>query len=171
MRWIMAIAGVGAFALATGACSGGDAGSSEEVAAPAEEATVEAEKLAEEVVEETADADPMATSDGISYASVTGDAAAGRIVFAQCRSCHTTEEGVNKTGPSLAGIIGHDAGSVSDYNYSPANAGSSLTWTEEQMYVYLENPQQTIPKTKMIFRGLRDAQRRADVIAYLKNPS
>lgn len=181
MRKIMAIAGVAAFALATGACSGGDAGSSEEAAAPAEaeapaeEAAEEAEAPAEEAAEETAEAateaDPMATTDGISYASLTGDAAAGRIVFAQCRSCHTTEEGVNKTGPSLAGIVGRDAGSVADYNYSPANASSGLTWTEEQMYVYLENPQRTIPKTKMIFPGLREAQKRADVIAYLKNPS
>jgi len=39
------------------------------------------------------------------------------------------------------------------------------------MYVYLENPQRTIPKTKMIFAGLPDAQRRADIIAYLKDPS
>jgi cytochrome c len=28
-----------------------------------------------------------------------------------------------------------------------------------------------IPKTKMIFAGLPDAQKRANVIAYLENPS
>lgn len=113
----------------------------------------------------------MATEDGVAYASLTGDAAAGKRVFAQCRTCHVTDPGVNRIGPSLAGIIGNTAGSVAGFNYSPANASSGITWTEEQMYVYLEDPQRTIPKTKMIYAGLPDAQQRADVIAYLKDPS
>ena len=171
---------IGAVAMSTllTACSGGETEPSEPAEAPTEEATaqeeaaVEGEAAEAPAGEEAAGADdPMATEDGVAYASLTGDAAAGKRVFAQCRTCHVTDPGVNRIGPSLAGIIGNDAGSVAGFNYSPANANSGITWTEEQMYVYLEDPQRTIPKTKMIYAGLPNAQQRADVIAYLKDPS
>ncbi|MGB7373944.1 c-type cytochrome [Pontixanthobacter sp.] len=173
MRKIKAIAGVAGLALMTAACSGGgsepagDAATTEEPVAEETAATAD-ETPAEDTA--AADLDPMATTDGITFASLTGDAGAGKVVFAQCQSCHAVEEGVNKVGPSLAGIIGREAGSVDGYKYSPANSSSGLTWSEEQLYVYLENPQRVIPKTKMIYPGLREAQKRADVIAYLKNP-
>lgn len=167
---LKALAGAVALSALTAACSGGDSEpaepASEEAAAP-EEASAEAASAEEAAASD----DPMATKDGVAYASLTGDAAAGKRVFAQCRTCHVTDPGVNRTGPSLAGIMGRVAGSVDGFNYSPANKDSGITWTEEQMYVYLENPQRTIPKTKMIFAGLPDAQRRADIIAYLKDPS
>jgi cytochrome c len=102
---------------------------------------------------------------------LTALAAAGKVVFAQCRTCHVTDPGVNKTGPSLAGIIGRPAGSVPGFNYSPANKGSGITWTKEKLFQYLEKPQRVIPKTKMIFAGIPDAQKRANLIAYLENPS
>lgn len=112
----------------------------------------------------------MTTLDGTTFASFTGTAAAGKIVFAQCRTCHVTDAGVNKTGPSLHQIIGRTAGSIAGYTYSPANAGSGVVWTKEKLFQYLEKPQRVIPKTKMIYAGLPDAQKRADLIAYLENP-
>ena len=113
----------------------------------------------------------VATLDGIQFASLTGTAAAGKLVFAQCRTCHVTDAGVNRIGPSLAGIIGRAAGTVPGFAYSPANSGSGITWTKEKLFQYLENPQRVVPGTKMIFPGIPDAQRRADLIAYLENPS
>ncbi len=113
----------------------------------------------------------VATLDGTTFASFTGNAAAGKTVFAQCRTCHVTDAGVNKTGPSLNGIIGRKAGTVAGFSYSPANANSGITWTKEKLFQYLENPQRVIPKTKMVFAGIPDAQKRADLIAYLENPS
>lgn len=115
--------------------------------------------------------DDVSTLDGTTLASFTGDAAAGKLVFAQCRSCHVTDAGVNKIGPSLAGIIGRTSGTLAGFDYSPANANSGFTWTKEKMFQYLEKPQRVIPKTKMLFAGLPDAQKRANVIAYLENPS
>ncbi|WP_417622864.1 c-type cytochrome [Parasphingorhabdus sp.] len=112
----------------------------------------------------------VTTLDGVSYASLTGDAAAGKSAFIQCRTCHVTDPGMNRTGPSLAGIVGRKAGSVAGFKYSEANANSGITWTEEKLFQFLEKPQRVIPKTKMIFAGMPDAQKRADVIAYLKNP-
>lgn len=106
----------------------------------------------------------------VDYASLTGDAASGKAAFAQCRTCHVVEPGMNRVGPSLAGIVGREAGTVPGFNYSDANASSGITWTEDKLFEFLEHPQEVIPKTKMVFAGMPDAQKRADVIAYLKNP-
>ncbi|WP_245843842.1 c-type cytochrome [Sphingomonas spermidinifaciens] len=113
-------------------------------------------------------ADNTETTDGTTLASFTGDAAKGKTAFATCSTCHAVEEGVNKIGPSLHAIIGRAAGTVAGYSYTPANKNSGITWTEEKLFQYLQNPQRVVPGTKMAFAGWSDAQKRADVIAYLK---
>ncbi len=102
------------------------------------------------------------------YASLTGDAAQGKKVFYKCISCHAVDEGVNKVGPSLYGIVGRPAGSIEGFKYSDANANSGIVWTEETLFAYLEKPQEFIKGTRMAFPGLPVAQDRADIIAYLK---
>lgn len=106
-----------------------------------------------------------------SGADLSGDPVKGKAVFTQCATCHVKEIGVNKVGPSLAGVIGRPAGTVPGFRYSEANKGSGITWTEQELYVYLENPKAKIPGTIMAFVGLKDSQKRADVIAYLKSPT
>ena len=103
----------------------------------------------------------------VAFAELKGDAAVGEAKYAQCRTCHSLEEGKNLTGPSLHGIIGRPAGQVAGYNYTPANKSSGLIWTAEQMFTYLETPRTTIPGTKMTYAGLKDPQARADLIAYI----
>jgi cytochrome c len=115
--------------------------------------------------------DDVATLDGVDFASLTGDAASGKSAFAQCRTCHVVDPGMNRVGPSLAGIVGRPAGTVAGFKYTQANAESGITWTEAKLNQFLEKPHRVIPKTKMIFAGIPDAQKRADMIAYLKNPS
>ena len=39
------------------------------------------------------------------------------------------------------------------------------------MFVYLENPKAKIPGTKMAFAGLKKAEDRANVIAYIQESS
>lgn len=143
--------------VALSACGGGNA--PEE--APAEtETTAEAEPVAEEPAPEPA-AD-------VAFADLTGDAAAGATVFAQCRTCHLIEEGKNGVGPSLYGVVGRAAGSIEGFNYSDANKGSGLTWTPEVLFEYLEAPREYMPGTRMAYPGLKDPQDRADLIAYLQ---
>lgn len=103
-----------------------------------------------------------------SGAAMSGDTARGQTVFKKCTQCHSPVEGKNGTGPSLYGIFGRPAGSVPNFRYSEANKTSGITWSEQEMFVYLENPKKKIPKTIMAFVGLPKAQDRADVIAYLK---
>lgn len=157
---------VSASALLLAACGGG-----ESEPAATEETTTEAVAPAEEAAVEEPSApaaDDVATLDGTTLADFTGDAAAGEKTFMQCASCHVVEPGVNRVGPSLAGIVGRAAGSIDGYNYTEANANSGITWTPEKMFQYLEDPRRVIPGTKMAFAGLKDGQDRANVIVYLQ---
>ena len=101
-------------------------------------------------------------------AAVSGDPASGKTVFTQCMTCHSAKAGENKVGPSLHGIIGRHSGMIPNFHYSTANKTSGLVWTEQELYKYLENPQKTVPGTFMTFTGVKDPQKRADVIAYLQ---
>jgi cytochrome c len=113
-------------------------------------------------------ADNTDTISGAKFASFTGDADKGKAAFATCTTCHAIEAGVNKIGPSLHGVVGRPAGSIAGFTYSDANKNSGITWSQEKLFQYLENPQRVVPGTKMAFPGWSDPQKRADVIAYLK---
>lgn len=100
------------------------------------------------------------------------DAAAGQRVFAQCRACHTPEQGGrNGVGPNLWGIYGSPAGKREGFRYS-ANmqelAQGGLTWTSENLDKYLANPKDLVPRGSMAFAGVRNAEQRANLIAYLQ---
>jgi cytochrome c len=97
-----------------------------------------------------------------------GDAAKGEKVFAKCKACHAVEAGKNKVGPSLAGLFGRTAGTVEGFSYSDAMKSSGIVWGDETLHKYLEKPKDVVPGTKMAFPGLKQAQDRDDVIAYLK---
>jgi cytochrome c len=112
-------------------------------------------------------ADNTDTLDGTKFASFTGTAAAGEKVFAACKTCHAGEAGKNMVGPSLHAIQGRTSGTIAGYTYSTANKNSGIVWTNEKLFQYLENPQRVIPGTKMTYTGVKDAQKRADLIAYL----
>jgi cytochrome c len=103
--------------------------------------------------------------------ALAGDADAGKDVFKQeCSECHTTKEGKNKKGPSLFGIVGRNAGSISDYNYSDALKNAKWVWTEDKLHWYLSQPaKQANPGTKMKYSGLDDAKQLDDLIAYLQS--
>ncbi|WP_185802629.1 c-type cytochrome [Pontivivens nitratireducens] len=95
----------------------------------------------------------------------------GERAFRACRACHVVEEGVNRVGPSLYGVIDRDIGSVEDFNYSSAMAEKDGTWTYENLDAYLTAPRTWLPGTKMAYAGMRREQDRANVIAYLEAAS
>ncbi len=98
-----------------------------------------------------------------------GDPEQGEQVFRACIACHSLEPGKHRTGPSLAGIWGENAGTVEGFSrYSPALKSTDVTWTAETLDAWLADPRASIPGNRMIFPGLKDSQARADLIAYLK---
>jgi cytochrome c len=97
------------------------------------------------------------------------DAAAGEKDFLVCRACHQIGPGAKiAVGPVLNGIVGRRAGTYPGFEYSEANKNSGIVWTPEELDKYLTSPQTVVPHTKMIFPGLKDAQKRQDVIAFLQ---
>jgi cytochrome c len=97
------------------------------------------------------------------------DAAKGEKDFIVCRACHQIGPNAkNSVGPVLNGVVGRKAGTYPGYKYSEANEKSGITWTPEELDKYLTNPQKVVPGTKMIFPGIKNEQKRKDVIAYLE---
>jgi cytochrome c len=103
-----------------------------------------------------------------SVRALAQDAAAGEKDFLVCRACHQIGPNAkNAVGPVLNGVVGRPAGTYPDYLYSEANKNSGLVWTPDELDKYLTSPQTVVPHTKMIFPGLKDEQKRKDVIAFL----
>jgi len=96
------------------------------------------------------------------------DPAAGRLVFkASCAICHPIVANKNAVGPSLFGIVGSKPGQVTDFHYSDSNKNADLTWDEATLDKYLQAPGVVVPRTTMVFAGLKDDTKRGDLIAYL----
>jgi len=105
---------------------------------------------------------------GSSASLAAGDAAARKQAFsATCGACHSTEAGVNKIGPSLAGIVGSKSGAVPGYNFSPALKAANITWDEQALDKFFANPSADVHGTKMVI-SVPDAEHRQNLIAYLK---
>ena len=101
-----------------------------------------------------------------------GDPKRGETVYKKCRSCHKVGDGAkNRVGPHLNLLFQRPAGSIEGFKYSASllrAAADGLIWDHHTLAIYLENPKALISKTRMNFRGLKDEQDRADVMAYLR---
>jgi len=101
--------------------------------------------------------------------AMAANAERGARVFQACAACHSTSPGVQMTGPSLASIWSHKAGTVAGFDrYSKAMKEADVVWNEATLNTWLRDPQAFIPGTSMTFPGLPDNDARADVIAYLR---
>ncbi len=95
----------------------------------------------------------------------SGDPNRGKTLYQGCNACHSIDD--NDIGPRHRGVVGRKAGSIADYNYSPALKASGLTWDPATLDRWLTNPSNLVPGTKMYFK-LDSPQDRADIIAYLE---
>ncbi|MEQ8826005.1 MAG: c-type cytochrome [Filomicrobium sp.] len=114
---------------------------------------------------------PVSKSEALSGRILTGDPTRGAELYAQCQACHQTKaENGHQIGPNLAGILKRPAAAHKKYNYSPAlrQAGKEgLVWTHDFLDEYLEAPTKFMPDGAMAFIGVKDANDREDIIAYL----
>ena len=101
-------------------------------------------------------------------ALAAGDADAGKKVYNKCKACHALDEGKNKVGPSLFGVLGKPAASVKGFKYSKAMKESGLTWDDATLAKSLAKPKEVVPGTRMAFGGLKKDADVENVIAYIK---
>ena len=79
-----------------------------------------------------------------------------RIFWGKCAVCHTVSRNKHhKKGPSLFGVVGRKAGDIPGYEFSDAlNKFSdkfNLIWNWKNFDMYLKQPQEFIPGSKMNF--------------------
>ncbi|MFA8387865.1 MAG: hypothetical protein ACEPO2_19775 [Pelagibaca sp.] len=101
-------------------------------------------------------------------AFLDGDPNAGERAWRHCSACHVADETQNRVGPHLVDIIGRDVASIEGFRYS--NALKDLqgqAWTPEELDAWLENPRDYAPGTSMSYAGLRNAEDRKNLLAYL----
>ena len=111
---------------------------------------------------------------GAAQAELLGDAKRGEALFRDCSSCHQVgPDAENRIGPHLNGIFGRKAGSVGDdYRYSKGLArmgADGLVWSFDTLDAYIENPKALVSDTRMAYRGMKDENDRADLLAYLRD--
>lgn len=108
----------------------------------------------------------------MAMAQDAGDPEEGENFFRRCQACHMVGENAqSRVGPPLNDLIGRQAGTFEGFNYSPAmtEAGENgLVWNADTISAYLESPRDYIPGNKMAFPGVRNAEDRRNVIAYLE---
>jgi cytochrome c len=100
---------------------------------------------------------------------LTGDPRRGETIYNRCIACHAIER--DRTGPRHEGLLGRRVGAVEGFDYSPAmrKAGvAGMVWDEATLDRFLENPLRFMPGTRMGYAGIKSAQERADLIAFLK---
>ena len=116
------------------------------------------------------DGDSVAVQE-ISFSEVyaSADPAAGERLFKACRACHKVEDGANGTGPHLFRVVGRAVAAVAEFRYSGALAAVVESWGPEQLNGFLENPKSFAPGTKMAYRGMKDIEDRANLIAWLES--
>ncbi|MDB6127984.1 MAG: sorbosone dehydrogenase [Verrucomicrobia bacterium] len=104
------------------------------------------------------------------HSAESADAARGRTYFQQnCALCHDISGAKQSTagqGPSLAGIMGHRAATLTDFGYSKALRASGLTWNASTLNQFLANPSALVPGTLMLI-AVPIASDRADLISFL----
>ena len=117
---------------------------------------------------ETTSASSSSESGEIMALLASASVADGEKIFKKCAACHSIAKGGgNKIGPALWGVLGRQAGSVSDYKYSKTMATHGKPWTFEEMNSFLTKPKDWIKGTKMSFVGLKSEKDRAAVILYM----
>jgi cytochrome c len=108
----------------------------------------------------------IAVSAGATFAQ---DVDKGAVVFNKCKFCHKIGPGATTlVGPELNGLDGRKAGSVTGYSYSQAVKDSGIVWGEASFKEYIQDPRAKIPKTNMVFAGIKEEADINNLWAYLK---
>lgn len=110
--------------------------------------------------------------DSIAPRLAVADPAKGEKIFLQCRACHVAKQGAKHTvGPNLWNLVGRLVASEPHYSYSQSIKQIGGHWDYEKLSRYLFDPMTLAPGTRMVFPGIKRAEERANLIAYLRTLS
>ena len=108
----------------------------------------------------------------ISVRLASADVEDGMREEKRCPPCHTFEQGgANKVGPNLWNVVGGKTAHLDNFSYSDSLASLGATWSFEALDEFLADPKAYVPGTKMAFAGVKNPDRRADLIAYMRSLS
>ena len=65
-------------------------------------------------------------------------------------------------------MIGRTAGVTPGYQYSDAMKNSGVVWSREKLAAYIEAPKKVVSGTRMIFWGISDPEKIANLLAYIE---
>lgn len=106
---------------------------------------------------------------GAETLAADGNAERGQRVFGACAVCHSLQPDQNMTGPSLSEVWDRKAGSAASFSrYSSALKSANIEWNDKALDEWIKDPQDLVPGNEMTFPGIKDAQQRADLLAFLK---
>ncbi len=99
--------------------------------------------------------------------------AAGQKALSKCVSCHTFEKGGPiLTGPNQYNLINSPSGADAGFTgYSEAMKSLNQTWTYDNLDKFLAAPATVVRGTTMAFIGVKRADERHALIAYLRTLS
>ena len=101
-----------------------------------------------------------------------GDAVKGKKTFNKCRACHAVKTGKHKVGPSLAGVVGRQAGKAPGFKRYKGLKKTDWKWNVNNLDGWLKNPKNWLKakngkRSSMVYK-LKKKQDRDDIIAYLQ---
>lgn len=93
----------------------------------------------------------------------------GKKISKKCSGRHDfSKNQVIKIGPPLWSIVDKKIASASSFQYSEPLKNFTGIWNIKTLNYFLEDPQNFIVGTKMLFKGLKKSEDRADLIFYLE---
>ncbi len=103
----------------------------------------------------------------------SADVARGKTLAKACTACHNFDKGgKNGVGPNQWDLVGRKKESVAGFKYSGKLAAQGGdVWTYGELNKFLANPKAYAPGTKMAYAGIKKAEDRAAVLAYLRSLS
>ncbi len=124
----------------------------------------------EETIAAATTVEPAAAEPSFAALLAGADPDNGKKVARKCVACHDfARGGRNKVGPALWGIVGADIAARDGFTYSPALSGLGGAWGYDELGAFLAAPRAYAPGTKMAFAGVKDAAKRADLVAFLRS--
>lgn len=123
--------------------------------------------------EAAAGAAPAAASEPLPVLLAKADAKKGEGLVKPCSACHSFDKGgPNKVGPNLYEVVNRPLASHAGFNYSAGlkeHGSKGEKWDFAALDKFIANPKGYIQGTAMGYAGMKEADRRADVLAYLRS--